>query len=193
MTPRGTRLKQELFRHGTQTFAVVDAARSRDLLGWIRQAPLTCQSLYSGVAAITLEEQAPYLIQLSRDAEHTARMLEYGWGHAYGIFVSSRRPFAELRLALKKKLVVRDERGGQLYFRFYDPRVLRRFLAANPQQSAKWFFDQTLDACFFENNEGGLGCMVRPDTDAGNWLSRLVGAPEFIFDSITLPPWEQKQ
>lgn len=187
MTPRAIQLKKKLFRHGTQTFAVVDAARSNEILSWVRQGPLTWQSLYSGVAAITLEEQAPYLVQLSRDAEHTTRMLEYGWGKAYGIFVNSRMPFAELRLALKKKLVVRDEQGGQLYFRFYDPRVLRRFLAAAPQKSIDWFFDPAFDACFFENNEGHLGCCERFNAEHGSWLKRLAGTSAVTFDIVALP------
>ena len=56
-------------------------------------------------------------------------MLEKGWGNHWGIFVVAQgADVRALRQHFRHFTMVRDPDGKNLYFRFYDPRVLRTFL-----------------------------------------------------------------
>jgi hypothetical protein len=54
-------------------------------------------------------------------------ILEHGWGKNCGIFATSAADLRQMRRHLRTFLVVHDEEGKPLYFRYYDPRVLRVF------------------------------------------------------------------
>jgi hypothetical protein len=63
-----------------------------------------------------------------------------GWGEALGVLVTSVAPPARLRARLRRLLMVKSESERTLYFRFYDPRVLRVFLPmATPRQVSTFF------------------------------------------------------
>jgi hypothetical protein len=55
-------------------------------------------------------------------------LLTNGWGNSWGIFLVSSTSLETLRRHFRRFLLVRDGAGNELYFRFYDPRVLRTFL-----------------------------------------------------------------
>ena len=83
-----------------------------------------------------------------------------GWGRRWGIFLTSTQPLKDLRRHLRRFLVVEDDRRGeQLYFRFYDPEVLRVFLpTCLPGQAAELFSDVDAFLC-----EGADGALLRRD------------------------------
>jgi hypothetical protein len=73
---------------------------------------------------------APYLVKLEYDHPFAKLICEQGWGKHWGIFVL---PPAEvdirtLRNHFRKILMVYDPEGKLIYFRYYDPRVLRVYL-----------------------------------------------------------------
>ena len=63
-----------------------------------------------------------------KDDPFTEWILNSGWGKSWGIFVQSEASLSELQRHFRKFLMVYDEDGNPLYFRFYDPRVLRVYL-----------------------------------------------------------------
>ncbi len=137
-----------------QPYALLDAARSRNLYQWLQACGLEQRSLYAGTAAITLAEQAPYLVRLEPGSESVSDLLEHGWGHALALFIDSSAGFEATRIALKKKLVAHDAGGRRLYFRFYDPRVARAFLASADRNGLRWWFDETMQRCIVEGADG---------------------------------------
>jgi hypothetical protein len=86
------------------------------------------QCLFAGRLGTQLSQAAPYLVELSREAEFTRRIVSLGWGESWGIFAASPASIEHLRVHLRRFLQVVDAKGKRMYFRYYDPRVLRVYL-----------------------------------------------------------------
>jgi hypothetical protein len=67
-------------------------------------------------------------------------LLTNGWGNSWGIFLVSPASLETLRRHFRRFLLVHDTSGNELYFRFYDPRVLRTFLPTCTGAETKRFF-----------------------------------------------------
>ncbi len=109
-------------------FAIVDGASAPGLLDKLYGlAPNFC-CLYRGEQTPDMAEVAPYLVQLEEGAEFTNWVIGQGWGHHWGIFVTSDADLRALRSHFRTFLIVYDEAGKPFRFRYYDPRVLRQYL-----------------------------------------------------------------
>lgn len=86
--------------------------------------------LFQGELALTVADQAPHLADLRREGLHRHRYLDLLWGRSAAVWFSSEASFAEVRSHLRRFFLVRDESGREVFFRYYDPRVLREFLPA---------------------------------------------------------------
>ncbi len=110
-------------------YAVLDAARDDRILELLRESVEEYRCLYEGLQAETLAHVAPYLVELGADSRLLDALVNEGWGHRWGIYLSSRRRPRAIRGQLRRFLtVVDDETGKKLLFRFYDPKVLHGFL-----------------------------------------------------------------
>lgn len=121
-------------------FGVLDAARDR----WIRPALAASgeqyQSLYEGPKGDALAEAAPYLVLLPPGSALLRALAEQHWGASFGIYLTCRLPFLEVRKHFRRLMIVKSEDDRKLYFRFYDPRVLRVYLpACSPTDAAAFF------------------------------------------------------
>jgi Domain of unknown function (DUF4123)/Inner membrane component of T3SS, cytoplasmic domain len=138
-------------------FAVVDPTRSPRILQLLRESVEYSRSLYEGAAGDTLADVAPYLVQLpdKRSRLVTALVTE-GLMRRWGVFLTSTRPFKDVRRHFRRFLVVREEDTGEkLYFRFYDPVVLRSFLPTCSVLQQREFFDE-ISAFLPEGDRGEL-------------------------------------
>ena len=111
---------------GPQVYWLLDGARDPDIVGLLRAGGLEYTCLFSGTLHPDLQAAAPYLVHLAAGSPTTNRLLQRGWGRAWGI-LSVAAPSVTLvqqRLHFKKFLRVRTEDGRELAFRYYDPRVL---------------------------------------------------------------------
>ena len=108
--------------------AVIDAARSDNLLPLLRASVERHRSLYDGVEGEALAHVAPYLVGPMREDSPLLDMLVLrGWHRRWGVYLTSRAPFDEVRRVLRRVLMVELEATGEkVYFRFYDPWVLSR-------------------------------------------------------------------
>ena len=110
------------------TYAILDAARDDKIYKKLINSNIEPLCLYIGDKAVELATVAPYLVDLKREDSFTQWLLSNGWGKSWGIFLQSSASLKELQCHFRQFLMVYDEEGTPLYFRFYDPRVLRVYL-----------------------------------------------------------------
>ncbi|MFO0614740.1 MAG: DUF4123 domain-containing protein [Polyangiaceae bacterium] len=142
----------ELVELGEPLFGVLDAARDARILTLLDECVDDVWSLYDGVQGQALAGVAPHLVRFSDDSGLLERVVLEGWGLAWGVFFSASRPAKEVRRHLRRFLMVEPEvpvlgqgERERLYFRYYDPRVLRDFLPiATPRQRGEFFGDISL-------------------------------------------------
>jgi hypothetical protein len=85
-----------------------------------------------------LPRVAPFLFTASRPLSDL--ITEFGHGDAWGIYIDSAAGFEVLYKHFRRFLMVKKEEGTSLYFRFYDPRVLRIFLQTCDRYQLAAFF-----------------------------------------------------
>ena len=115
-------------------FAVVDPSREDRILLLLRESVDKCQSLYDGVQGMAMAEVAPYLVAIEPQSNLLTRLIVEGWQKRWGVFFVSDASFSDVRRHLRRLLMVEDEAGKPLYFRFYDPLVLATFLPTCTRQ-----------------------------------------------------------
>jgi hypothetical protein len=122
-------------------FAIIDAARDPILvLTFLHACPEEHQSLFEGPKGDELAAAAPYLIQLSPASSTLEKLVQLGWGKSWGIFLTCREPFKEVRKHFRHFLLVKMPDGKEAYFRFYDPRVLRVYLPTCKPEECQTIF-----------------------------------------------------
>jgi hypothetical protein len=129
-----TRLIENLSHHlfveheGLDVYSILDGASVPDLLDQLYGLQPEFECLYRGELKPDLAEVAPYLVHLRRETEFTRWLLEKGWGNHWGILALSQADLRTMRRHFRTFMMVHDPDGKPLYFRYYDPRVLRIYL-----------------------------------------------------------------
>lgn len=121
-------------------FALLDAARNPKVLDVLRRSGCPHASLYQGKKQEELGDFAPYLAALEPGSRLLETLAALGWGDSWGVFFTSLEPADKLRKHFRHFLLVELEGKGQVYFRFYDPRVLRLFLPTCTAEELGEFF-----------------------------------------------------
>ncbi|HUT30756.1 MAG TPA: DUF4123 domain-containing protein [Sedimentisphaerales bacterium] len=124
-------LVQHLFSQPeTSLYTVLDGASVPELpqILWEHEPEHIC--LYRGELEPDMAAVAPYLVKLEYDHPCTKLVCEQGWGKHWGIFVITpvEVDIRMLRGHFRRFLMVYDPDGKLIYFRYYDPRVLRVYL-----------------------------------------------------------------
>lgn len=134
-------LRKHLFGEpDTHVFALLDGASVEGLLDRLYGDEPEFICLYRGRLAPDIAEVAPYLVELRAEQPFAQWVLENCWGNHWGIFVASHEGIRTLRQHFRRFTMVQDPDGKFLYFRFYDPRVLRVFLpTCEPAELAEFF------------------------------------------------------
>ena len=122
------------------TYTILDAARDDKIYQKLANSDIENLCLYRGNKAVELATVAPYLIGLKREDPFTQWLLNNGWGKNWGIFLQSSASLKELHGHFRQFLMVYDEAGTPLYFRFYDPRVLRVYLPTCNESELQMLF-----------------------------------------------------
>jgi pSer/pThr/pTyr-binding forkhead associated (FHA) protein len=121
-------------------FGILDAARDIRILALLLHHKEECQSLYEGEQGAKLAQVAPYLVRLQKDSPLLEALVKEGWGKNWGVYLTSPSDLQEVRHHLRHFLQVRLPSGEQVYFRFYDPRVMRVFLpTCTPEDTTQFF------------------------------------------------------
>ncbi len=140
-------LLDQLFpgEEGVNAFAVLDGASVPELLKRLYgEAPPEFVCLYRGQLEPDMAEVAPYLVRLKEETPFTNWLMEEGWGKHWGIYVLAAANLKVMRRHFRTFLMVRDPEGKQVYFRYYDPRVLRIYLPTCTAQELGMVFGPVL-------------------------------------------------
>ncbi len=149
-------LRNALFAEdGEHSYAILDGAACRELLQVLAEHKPQYYCLYEGELQPDVESCAPHLVELLPGHPFTEWLLSELPGKPWGIFARSAQKLRPLRKHFRSFLIVQNEQGQNLYFRFYDPRVLRIFLpTCDAEQFTKFFGPVTSFIC--EGEKGGF-------------------------------------
>lgn len=136
-------------------YALLDAAREARVPGILRNVPEHSDCLYEGQKARDLAPFAPYLVEIGGDSPFLNELAANAVGGAYCVFLLSKSPFDEVRRHFRHFLMVQTEDGKEVYFRFYDPRVLRVFLPSCNEEELRKFMGP-IQSFWMEAREPGI-------------------------------------
>jgi hypothetical protein len=151
-------LERILFGERTLVYAVLDGASIPDLRMRLYETNPPHFCLFRGDLEPDVAEAAPYLVGLLREQQFTEWLLNQGLGENRGIFVHSRHSLIEMRKHFRGLVQVAGEEGNPMIFRFYDPRVLIKFLPTCEDEERKEFFGKI--TTFFAEDEKGTGLVT---------------------------------
>ena len=150
-----------LTEEGEDVCVMLDGASVPGLLDRLdSDSSLEVECLFRGTLEPDMAEVAPYLVKLEPGSEFTEWVVGTGWGQHWGTFLSSRQSFRALRNHLRALTLVYRRDGTPLYFRFYDPRVLRIFLPTCTPDQLKQMFGP-VDAFLAESESGDAMSIYR--------------------------------
>jgi hypothetical protein len=146
----------------TPLFALVDAGRDLRVLELLRQHVEPHQSLYDGLDGETLEDVAPYLVgPMRKDSALLEHLVTEGFGKRWSVFLTSYEKFVEVRRHFRRFLKVEMEYSREeVFFRFFDPGVLRPFWpTCNAGQKRE--FAEGLEQIFVEEKNLSLSALLQ--------------------------------
>ena len=159
----------------TNVYAVLDGASVPELpqVLWEHKSENIC--LHRGEQEPDMAAVAPYLVQLEYDHRFTKLVCEQGWGNHWGIFVltPAELDIRTLRNHFRRFLMVYDPDGKLIYFRYYDPRVLRTYLPTCNVEELRFVF-------------GSIGSFITEDKDAAVLLRFCLEEGQLRMEKLTL-------
>ncbi len=133
---------------------MLDAARMHGDIYQAKEMNPEHICLYEGDSGKFLGAVAPWLFSFDHQSEFATWLLRNARGNSWGVFLRSSADPQKIYQHLRKFLVVQGEDGKEMYFRYYDPRVMRVFLPTCDAPQLKEFFGPA--EAFLAENEQGL-------------------------------------
>jgi len=122
-------------------FALVDGVRNRapiEAMGVIDAK--RARSLLVGRRNRDMQAYAPHLLWLPADRARAADIVSSAVSESECVFLEAQAPFEEVARHLRRQLVVESEDGTSKLFRFFDPTILRTYLATLSERESSTFF-----------------------------------------------------
>jgi hypothetical protein len=123
-------------------FALVNAEADETLSSWLVMSgfPVRQHTLWEGEPGASAPGWAPFLLSLTPGSPALHQLLENGWGKGWASYFTSSAALEDLRAHFSRFLMTQLQGKGEVYFRFYEPTVMREFLTqANPNELAMFF------------------------------------------------------
>ncbi len=159
-------------------FALIDSAATAavtdddDIYNQLREPEIEKYPLLTGENAWAMERAAPYLVSLKNQAKLRQWLLKNGWGRGWAVFFTCNTDPKTVLTHLRRFFAVRAENGRELFFRFYDPVILREFLPMLSVPEALFFFgpiqrfvleDENSQPLIFDRPAGEPAAELDPD------------------------------
>ncbi len=135
-------------------FALLDAARHDSIFPAVMGADCLIACLYRE-APDELARAAPYLVEIQPKSAF-ADWLFRRWGDHWGILLATRARLDDLYRHFRRFLIVKEAGGRRLYFRYYDPRVLRSYLPTCTAEELSTVFGPVERFVLEDENPSGL-------------------------------------
>jgi len=159
-------------------YAILDTARDIRILALLLHHKEECQSLYEGEQGAKLAQVAPYLARLQKDSPLLEALVKEGWGKNWAVYLTSASTLQEVRHHLRHFLQVKLPSGEQVYFRFYDPRVMRVFLPTCTPEDTTQFFGPIQNYLVEDENPKKLFRFVNTGKGSERMMIALVNEDE---------------
>lgn len=157
LTPIPSLAQRDLWKRASQPgvhlYVLLDGARDDRIYPNVKLCALRHTCLYRGELPDVLAAAAPHLVELKEHVAFTDWLLKYGWGQSWGVFFTSTASMDELQRHFRRFLKVRDEEGRKMYFRYYDPRILRAYLPTCTKAERDYVFGP-VDRFLVESEDG---------------------------------------
>jgi hypothetical protein len=134
-------------------YVLLDAARMDGGIHRARELNSEHTCLYEGDSERFLSAVAPWLFAFNPASPFAEWLAQEGKGKSWGIFLSAHVEPVRLYKHLRRFLIVEGDDGRELYFRYYDPRVLSVFLPTCEPDPLRAFFGP-IEAFLAENENG---------------------------------------
>jgi hypothetical protein len=135
-------------------YAVVDGAQCLELMPVFEDMRPPNECLFMGELDPEVEMVAPYLVELREDSKFFDWLFDNGWGKSWAIYMTSESEMLDMRAHFRRLTVVEMPDGQFVYFRFYDPRVLRSFLPTCDQEQTAQMYGKPIETYFVEGEDG---------------------------------------
>ena len=145
------KLQQHLFTERAHLYAVLDGVMVPDLPNVLYDEKVSNECLWSGDLTPDMVYTAPYLVGLKPN-KFSDWVFAEALGKHWGIFIHSPRSMVDTKNHFRSLLSAYDERGNPLRFRYYDPRVLRKYLPTCNGGELKTLFGNS-EAIFTEADD----------------------------------------
>jgi len=165
--------KDAALNENSQVYAILDAARDESIYPVVMDHTGEYCCLYGAQIPEVLAKTAPYLVRLRQKDTFTDWLINEGWGNGWGVFLETSATMEELSQHLRQHLKVQTEEGNELFFRYYDPRVLRVYLPTCTEAEADLFF-------------GPVESFIMEAKDAGTIFKCSRGDPDWFFEDMDL-------
>lgn len=111
-------------------FAILDGAKNHKIYSFVHNSGLASSCLFSGKMSYAMTRAAPHVVELERYHPSTLELLELMWGNRCGIIVTADKAkgMKGVRNHCRRISKVMSPAKRPLYFRFYDPEILKVML-----------------------------------------------------------------
>ena len=137
-------------------YAILDGASVPELPQTLARFEVEADCLFRGELEPDMAQVAPYVAKVQFDDPFTDWLLQEGWGRHWGVFALSQADLRALRMHLRTFLKVYGPDLQPLYFRYYDPRVLRVYLSTCNAQELRTVFGPVLRYIVEDEDPAGL-------------------------------------
>ena len=165
-------LNNLLFDRTVRLFVILDAGQFTDLPKKLWETEIESHCLLEGALEPDVLYQAPYLVRLLPKHPFTDWLFNGFVGKNRGIFAHSKATLIEMRSHFTQLVKVADETGRPLLFRYYDPRVFRKFVPTCKKDELEKVFGDVNTFFVEDENESG---MLRYDLSKKGYTMREVG------------------
>ena len=166
-------LQRFLFSENTRLFCVLDGASVPKLPMRLYEEQVPNHCIYPGDLGPRMTYAAPYVAVLFPESKFTEWVFTEGFGKHWGIFVQSPRSLMEMRRHFRSILHVYGEDARTLIFRYYDPRVLNKYLPTCNGSELKTFFGEAT-AIFAESEDAKD--LLRYRFESGKLVKKVLNA-----------------
>jgi hypothetical protein len=152
-------------------YAIVDSARNEEIYKYFLTDNITYRSLFQGKMDVKLFGVSGFLVKCRKDSIVFNWLTTEALGDSCSIFFITKAHFEEVFRHLQKFNRVYLEDDDIVYFRYYDPRILRLYLPSCNNKEIRAFFGE-IESFFMESENPDI--LTEFQRYSAGWSDRLV-------------------